>query len=38
MSTLQRLLLGLTLACASLVAATPALADRTVTDQLRQKR
>lgn len=34
MSTLQRLLLGLTLACASLVAAPPALADRTVTDQL----
>ncbi|BBT71322.1 ABC transporter substrate-binding protein [Klebsiella sp. WP8-S18-ESBL-06] len=34
MSTLHRLLVGLTLACASLAAATPALADRTVTDQL----
>lgn len=34
MSTLQRLLVGLTLACASLTAAMPAFADRTVTDQL----
>lgn len=34
MSTLQRLLVGLTLACASLTAAVPAFADRTVTDQL----
>lgn len=34
MSTLHRLLVGLTLACASLAAVTPALADRTVTDQL----
>ena len=37
MSTLQRLLLSLTLACASLTAATPALAERTVTDQLGRK-
>ncbi|WP_432700390.1 ABC transporter substrate-binding protein [Kluyvera cryocrescens] len=34
MSTLHRFLLSLLLACASLTAATPALADRTVTDQL----
>ncbi|MDW3778773.1 ABC transporter substrate-binding protein [Kluyvera cryocrescens] len=34
MSTLHRFLLSLLLACASLTAVTPALADRTVTDQL----
>lgn len=34
MSTLQRFLLSFMLACASLTAVTPALADRTVTDQL----
>lgn len=34
MSTLHRFLLSLLLACASLTAVTPVLADRTVTDQL----
>ncbi|MGZ0722384.1 ABC transporter substrate-binding protein [Kluyvera cryocrescens] len=34
MSTLHRFLLSILLACASLTAVTPALADRTVTDQL----